>query len=76
MFDFLTDEEIMEGFFGAIAFAIMIWYFRSYLKWSRTKSAGIIFPLTWIIRKGGMNIYKYLKDKRGLSLKTIKTKLF
>lgn len=75
MFNILTDEEIMEGVFGAVAFGIMIWYFRSYLGWTRTKSAGIIFPLTWAIRKGGMNIYKYLKNTRGLSLKTIKTKL-
>ena len=37
MFDILTDEEIMEGFFGAVAFGIMIWYFRNYLKWSRIK---------------------------------------
>ena len=73
MFDILTDEEIMEAVFGAVAFALMIWFFRNYLSWSRTKSAGIIFPLTWLMRKGGMNIYKYLKDTRGLSLKSIKT---
>lgn len=76
MFNILTDEEIMEGIFGAVAFALMIWFFRNYLLWSRTKSAGIIFPLTWVMRKGGMNIYKYLKDTRGLALKSIKTKLF
>lgn len=76
MFDILTDEEIIEGFFGAVAFGIMIWYFRNYLKWSRVKAGGVIFPLTWIIRKGGMNTYNYLKNTRGLSLTTIKTKIF
>ena len=74
MFTILNDSEIAEAVIGGIAFFLAIWYFRSYLNWSRTKSAGFIFPLVWIFRKAGVNIYKYLKSQNiNYALKTIKT---
>jgi|TARA_B110000967_G_C18590493_1_gene414200 hypothetical protein len=75
-FNILTDTELMEAIVGGIGFYTMIWYFREYLKWSRIKSAGILFPLVWIIRKVGINLYKYIKETRKLQLKTLKVAKF
>ena len=74
-FIFLSDTEMVEAIVGSIAFAIMIWYFRMYLGWSRYKAAGSVFPLTWLFRKIGVNIYKYLKSNHGLNIATIKSKI-
>jgi hypothetical protein len=76
MFDILKDTEIVEGIVGAIAFGLIIWYFRSYLKWSRVKSAGFIFPIVWIVRKVGVNVYNFIKNSKGLSIETVKTTKF
>jgi hypothetical protein len=75
-FNILTDTELMEALVGAFAFFIIIWYFRVFLKWDRLKSAGVVFPLVWIIRKMGVNLYKYIKISKKIALKTIKTKKF
>lgn len=68
---FLNDVEIIEGIVGAVAFLFTVWYFRDFLKWGRIKSAAFIFPITWIIRKFGVNFYKHLKDKNIFSLRGI-----
>jgi hypothetical protein len=68
---FLNDVEIIEGIVGAVAFLFTVWYFRDFLKWDRIKSAAFIFPITWIIRKFGVNFYKHLKDKNIFSLRGI-----
>ena len=73
-FIFLTDTEIIESFVGAIAFLFAIWYFRDYLEWGRFKSAAFIFPVTWIIRKFGVNLYKHLKSQNIFSLRGFKNK--
>jgi len=75
-FNILTDTELIEALVGAFGFFVIIWYFRVYLKWDRLKSSGIVFPLVWIIRKMGVNLYKYIKISRQIALKTIKTKKF
>ena len=59
----MNDEEIAEGVIGGIAFFITVWYFRNYLGWGRIKSAGFIFPITWVIRRVGVNVYNLLKQK-------------
>ena len=74
-FIFLSDTEMIEALVGAFGFALLIWYFRLYLGWSRYQSAGSIFPLVWIIRKIGVNFYKFIKKSRGVGLSTIKTTL-
>ena len=74
-FIFLSDTEMVEAIVGGLAFAIMIWYFRKYLGWSRYKAAGSVFPLTWLFRKIGVNIYKYIKNNHGLNIATIKSKI-
>ena len=71
-FIFLKDTEIVEAVVGSIGFFFIIWYFRDYLKWSRVKSAAFIFPIVWTIRKIGVNLYKYLKQRGLFSLATIK----
>lgn len=75
-FKFLTDDEMVEAVIGGIGFYFIIGYFREHLKWSRLKSAGCIFPLVWIMRKVGVNLYNYIKMTRKIQLKTIVTKKF
>ena len=71
-FIFLKDTEIIEAVVGGIGFFIIIWYFRDYLQWTRVKSAAFVFPIVWVIRKIGVNLYKYLKKHGLFSLSTIK----
>tara|TARA_Y100001970_G_scaffold197655_1_gene240445 strand:+ start:7173 stop:7400 length:228 start_codon:yes stop_codon:yes gene_type:complete len=57
----INDNELVEAIIGGIGFFIIMWFFRGYLKFNWLQRAGIIFPFVWIIRKMGMNIYKYVK---------------
>ena len=62
-FIFFKDTEIVEAVVGGIGFFIIVWFFRNYLEWSRVKSAAFIFPITWLIRKLGVNLYNYSKQR-------------
>ena len=57
----INDDEFIEGIIGGFAFLIILWIFRGYLRLNWLERAGIIFPLTWVIRKIGMNLYKTYK---------------
>lgn len=63
----INDNELMEALIGGISFLIVLWVFRGYLKWNWLERAAVIFPFTWILRKLGMNIYKYIKTTRKIS---------
>ena len=73
-FIFLNDSEIIEAVIGGVAFFFTIWYFREYLKWGRLKASAFIFPMVWIVRKIGVNLYKHLKRQNIFQLVTIKSK--
>ena len=63
----INDNELIEALIGGIGFFIIMWFFRGYLKLNWLQRAGVIFPCVWVIRKIGMNIYKYVKTTRKIS---------
>jgi hypothetical protein len=63
----INDNELMEALIGGISFFIVLLIFRGYFKWHWLERAAFIFPFTWLLRKLGMNIYKYIKATRKIS---------
>jgi len=67
----LTDEHIIEGVIGMLSL-IMVSYIISYTISAPTSIIlGMAFIISWYFRRIGVNIYRHIKKKRGISVSPI-----
>tara|TARA_B100001287_G_C22394275_1_gene394781 strand:- start:340 stop:573 length:234 start_codon:yes stop_codon:yes gene_type:complete len=58
----LTDENIIEGFIGALTLAVVAYTLSRIIHAPRSVILGMSFIISWFIRRIGVNIYKYIRD--------------
>ncbi len=68
----LSDENIIEGIIGAVSLALVAIILRRIIHAPRSIILGMSFIISWFLRRIGVNIYLYLKEKRLVSINALK----
>jgi hypothetical protein len=57
--DLITTNELVEAIVGGLGMYLVMKFMRGHLNFGWEVRAAFVFPLVWIIRKVGMNLFNY-----------------
>ena len=57
--ELITTNELAEAIIGGLGMYMVMKFLRGHLNFDYEMRALLVFPLVWIIRKVGMNLFKY-----------------